>query len=68
MIDSYEMCAVQAMYNAKVKSKKRIKLADIYDADKARKEIDKVEGSKAQPLYLDRYRKALPVDKNLQAL
>jgi len=49
-IDSLELCAVQALFTGKVKNaKKKIKLKDIYDADKARKEFEKTMSHKKTP-------------------
>lgn len=55
-IDSYELSAIQAIFNAKVKSKKRVKLKDIYDAEKARKDL--ISPAKPVELNLERYKKA----------
>lgn len=55
-IDAYEMSAITAIFHAKVKSKKRIKLKDIYDAEKARKDL--VSPAKPVELNLERYKKA----------
>jgi len=69
IIDSYELCAVQAIFTGKVKNtrKKSLKLKDIYDADKARKEIDNSVGVKEQPLHLERYKKAKEAMKKYSA-
>ncbi|MDX1807678.1 MAG: hypothetical protein R3267_11695 [Paenisporosarcina sp.] len=62
-IDLYELSAISAIFNAKVKSKKSVKLKDIYDAEKARKEI--IKGvTKESGLHLDRYLKAKEAMKN----
>lgn len=66
-ISEYEMAAVSAMFNAKVKSKKRsIKLKDIYDADKARKELLSSEKTVDNSLNLERYRQAKKAMKGYQ--
>jgi len=41
-----------------VKGKKRIKLKDVYDSDKARQEMSKDENGKKEPMNLERYHKA----------
>jgi hypothetical protein len=57
-IDAQEHAAIQAIFYAKVKSKKRINgVKDIYDAEKARKEMLKGT-TKAEPLHTERYEKA----------
>lgn len=57
-IDDQEHAAIQAIFHAKVKSKKRINgVKDIYDAEKARKEMLKGT-TKAEPLHFERYEKA----------
>lgn len=63
-IDEHELAAVQAIFYTKAKSKKRIKgIKDIYDAEKARKEL--LKGTvEAEPLHLDRYLKAKEAMKN----
>lgn len=61
-IDSYELSAVAAIFNAKVKSKKRVSLKDIYDAEKARKELN--TPAKSEGLNLERYKKAKAAMKN----
>lgn len=57
-IDAYELSAASAIFNAKVKGKKRIKLKDVYDSEKARQEVYKGENSKKEPINLERYHKA----------
>ena len=58
-IDGYELSAANALFIAKAQNgKKRTGLKDLYDADKARKQIDSVEGKKEDALDLTRYRKA----------
>jgi len=57
-IDEQEHAAMQAIFYVKAKNKKRINgVKDIYDAEKARKEMLKGT-TKAEPLYLERYKKA----------
>ena len=65
-IDNLEMYAMQALFTGKVKNtrKKTLKLKDIFDADKARKEVDNINKVKEQPLHLERYRKAQQAMKN----
>lgn len=59
VIDSYELAAASAMFTAKARnSRKRIKLSDIYDANKIRKSMDKAVGQKEETFSLERYRKA----------
>ena len=66
-IDDHELAAVQAIFYAKAKSKKRINgVKDIYDAEKARKEMLKGT-SEAEPLHFGRYLKAMEAMKNYSA-
>ncbi|MGE7954808.1 hypothetical protein [Lysinibacillus xylanilyticus] len=44
MVSDYENLAIQAMYNRKAENAKRLKLTDLFDAEKARKRI--LEGDK----------------------
>lgn len=58
-IDDYELSAANAMFTAKASnSKKRLKLKDLYDADKIRKSIDNPKTEKKTELSLERYKKA----------
>ncbi|MGX2958047.1 hypothetical protein JNUCC23_01990 [Peribacillus sp. JNUCC 23] len=58
-IDDYELSAANAMFTAKANnSKKRLKLKDLYDADKIRKSIDNPKTEKRTELSLERYKKA----------
>lgn len=58
-IDDYELSAANAMFTAKASnSKKRLKLKDLYDADKIRKFIDNPKTEKRTELSLERYKKA----------
>ena len=57
-IDEIEKIAISAIFVSKAKNKKRINgVKDIYDAEKARKEMLKGT-TKAEPLYLERHKKA----------
>ncbi|MFF2174973.1 hypothetical protein ACFVT8_00685 [Lysinibacillus sp. NPDC058147] len=44
MVSDYENLAIQAMYNRKAENAKRLKITDLFDAEKARKRI--LEGDK----------------------
>lgn len=58
-IDSYELSAASAIFNAKVKGKKHVKLKDIYDSEKAIKKMNELASGKAKAgLSLDLYRRA----------
>ncbi|KAA0956628.1 hypothetical protein FQ085_11585 [Planococcus sp. ANT_H30] len=57
-IDEFEMSAVQAMFGAKANNAKRLKLKDLYDSDKARKDLEGGNNAKGETLNLERYRKA----------
>lgn len=60
-IDEYEKSAAAAMFSAKASnSRKRLKLKDIYDADKIRKALNNPSHGKkvSSGLSLDRYRRA----------
>ncbi|AYC28727.1 hypothetical protein [Paenisporosarcina cavernae] len=56
-IDNYESLAIQVIFQAKVKGKKRISLKDVFDADKAKKELGKKTSSSSK-LHVERYMKA----------
>lgn len=58
-IDEFELSAANALFTASAQNtrKKKLTLKDIYDAEKARKEIE-TDGKKVEPLNLDRYRRA----------
>lgn len=58
VIDSYELAAASAIFNAKVKGKKKIKLKDVYDSEKARTSINNPSAKKDESFSLERYRKA----------
>lgn len=59
-IDDFELAAANAMFTAKASnSQKRLKLKDLYNADKIRKSITAPSRTKAgSEISLDRYRKA----------
>lgn len=57
-IDAFELAAVQAMFTANASNAKRLKLKDLYDAEKARRDLEKGGKAKEAPLDLTRYRKA----------
>ncbi|WP_416144902.1 hypothetical protein [Planococcus koreensis] len=58
-IDGYEQSAANALFTAKAQnSRKRIGLKNLYDAEKARKEMDSAAGIKEEPRDLTLYRKA----------
>lgn len=61
-IDTYELSAISAIFNAKAKSKKRVKLKDVFDAEKARKELN--SPAKSTELNLERYKKAREAMRN----
>lgn len=68
-VDAFELSAVSAIFNAKVKNAKtRIKLKDIYNSEAARKEIESDGKAQAPTLNLDRYRKAQEAMKNFRAM
>lgn len=60
------MCAAQAFFTASANNskKRKLKIKDIFDADKARKEVDSIDKVKEPRLHLDRYRKAQQAMKN----
>lgn len=61
-IDTYELSAISAIFNAKAKNKKRVKLKDIFDAEKARKDL--ISPAKPVALNLERYKKAKSAMRN----
>ena len=63
-IDAYEMSAISAIFQAKVKVKKWVKLKDIFDAEKARKEMDKSLSNESTERHTERYYKAIEAMKN----
>lgn len=64
-VDEYELAAAIGLFTAKASnSKKRLKLKDIYDADKVRKNMEKSNSKKNEVLSLDRYKKAKEAMKN----
>jgi hypothetical protein len=64
-VDEYEHAAVSAMFIAKASnSRKRLKLKDIYDADKIRKKIENPEVKKNDVVSFERYKKAKEAMRN----
>lgn len=59
-IDEFEMSAANALFTASAQNtkKKKLSLKDIYDAEKARKEIES-GGAKPKSFNLDNHRKAM---------
>lgn len=57
-IDALEMLAVQAMFSANAANARRLKLKDLYDAEKARRNLENGLNETKPALDLDRYRKA----------
>lgn len=58
-IDSYELAAATALFTAKASNaRKRIKLSDVYDSEKARKSLNNPTGKKSDSFSIERYRKA----------
>lgn len=64
-VDDYELTATSAIFNAKVKSKKKVKLKDIYDADKARRAVEYGREKKDEVKYMERWNNAQRALKRL---